>query len=370
MTTYLLKSLHWNPDGYIRPAGFRATGGYPSDTGFGHEEWNGSSRMRFQREGIWYRAFYTNSVNDSARDSAGDTTLFMYASHEGVQDLVGVAGRATDVSGADGAALRAEVRRATGLADFWKDAWSVALVRARFDNDEEQFRRHWEGTMDAEPPWICPESHFLWLKDGAQIDASQINEKTKLNTRFTAFAVATSKQARVLMDLVPAIARTQAWLNIQADIARAPDAVLADIEKISADKRISATTRAKLIDARLGQGQFRSALLRAWHGQCAVTGCRVPEALRASHIKPWRESTNAERLDPDNGLLLVANVDALFDRGLISFNSEGSMVLAPVLSEKDRVLLGVPRALMRQVNHRQHGFLASHRERFRLEHGF
>lgn len=81
------------------------------------------------------------------------------------------------------------------------------------------------------------------------------------------------------------------------------------------------TEREVLAKARIGQGRFRANLVAAWgKGEtCALTGLDLPEMLIASHIKPWRESSNAERLDPMNGLLLVAHADRLFDRYLMSF---------------------------------------------------
>jgi len=81
------------------------------------------------------------------------------------------------------------------------------------------------------------------------------------------------------------------------------------------------TEREVLAKARIGQGKFRADLVAKWRkGEvCALTGLAVPELLVASHIKPWRESSNEERLDPMNGLLLVAHADKLFDRFLLSF---------------------------------------------------
>ena len=81
------------------------------------------------------------------------------------------------------------------------------------------------------------------------------------------------------------------------------------------------TERDILAKARIGQGRFRAGLVAAWgKGEvCALTCIAVSELLIASHIKPWRESTNEERLDPMNGLLLVAHADRLFDRFLLSF---------------------------------------------------
>ncbi|MNU49553.1 hypothetical protein D3C71_384980 [compost metagenome] len=86
------------------------------------------------------------------------------------------------------------------------------------------------------------------------------------------------------------------------------------------------TERDALTKARIGQGKFRADLVASWRkGEtCALTGIAVPEMLIASHIKPWRDSTNEERLDPMNGLLLVAHADKLFDRYLLSFDESRS----------------------------------------------
>ena len=95
---------------------------------------------------------------------------------------------------------------------------------------------------------------------------------------------------------------------------------LADIEQ----RVPSATEREILAKARIGQGKFRSDLVAAWgKGEiCALTEVAVPEMLTASHIKPWRDSSDAERLDAANGLLLVAHADRLFDRYLLSFRND------------------------------------------------
>ena len=98
----------------------------------------------------------------------------------------------------------------------------------------------------------------------------------------------------------------------------------ADIEAIFRDPRLRGeTSRKAMIDARLGQGRFRADLIERWNGACAVTRCRLRDILKASHIKPWKISNNRERLDPSNGLLLIANIDALFDSGLVTFDNNG-----------------------------------------------
>jgi predicted restriction endonuclease len=138
-----------------------------------------------------------------------------------------------------------------------------------------------------------------------------------------------------------------------------------DVEQILKDKKIrSETTRKALVNARLGMGEFRSALQRRWKNQCAVTGCAIPEILRASHIKPWSLSNNRERLDPANGILLSAHVDALFDRGLVSFSDSGTMLWSSKIAPKDRTMFRLPRKLRRKLTESEMRFLAHHRKAF------
>lgn len=124
---------------------------------------------------------------------------------------------------------------------------------------------------------------------------------------------------------------------------------------------ISATTRKALIEARIGQGAFRQSMVSLWGG-CAVTGCQRLEALRASHIKPWRNSTNSERLDAFNGLLLVGTLDALFDAGLITFASDGRLICSKELTQVERRQLGLAGALrLLRLLPKQEKYLRLHR---------
>ena len=137
---------------------------------------------------------------------------------------------------------------------------------------------------------------------------------------------------------------------------------IADIEAARNELDVvSATTRKALIAARLGQGRFRQSLIGVWGG-CAVTGCQRLEALRASHIKPWRTSTNAERLDSFNGLLLLGTLDALFDAGLITFARDGRLVCSTELTRGERRQLGlVGTARLRQRVPDREKYLKFHR---------
>jgi hypothetical protein len=127
--------------------------------------------------------------------------------------------------------------------------------------------------------------------------------------------------------------------------------------------RVDETTRQRLVEARLGQGRFRYQVLEKWGQRCVVSGCAVEEILRASHIKPWRESNNDERLNPANGLLLTANLDALFDRHLISFENDGRMLVSLNISPTEREILEIPRNLRSDLvlGEQERHFLCQHR---------
>ncbi|MDO9269275.1 MAG: HNH endonuclease signature motif containing protein [Methylobacter sp.] len=97
--------------------------------------------------------------------------------------------------------------------------------------------------------------------------------------------------------------------------------VAEDIANIINDD-LSTSEKSTLVNARIGQGQFRKNVIDLWGNgeQCAVTLVDIKEILIASHIKAWRDCVNTpERLDGANGILLCSHIDKLFDRYLITF---------------------------------------------------
>ncbi|WP_187471039.1 HNH endonuclease [Luteimonas viscosa] len=158
------------------------------------------------------------------------------------------------------------------------------------------------------------------------------------------------------MEIVDHISLDALWLVDTSGVALSED--IRDIERAE----VAATTRTALVDARLGQGRFRRELMRRWGHACAVTGCRLAAVLRASHCKPWRKSDNRERLDSHNGLILSANLDALFDAGLIGFDDDGGMIVADVVSAPEREALAIPANLTRKPSPRLKEYLRFHRE--------
>lgn len=126
------------------------------------------------------------------------------------------------------------------------------------------------------------------------------------------------------------------------------------------------TIREAIVKARVGQGQFRKDLLSRWSGKCCATGLDVERLLVASHIHPWSLSSNDERLDPDNGLLLSAAYDAAFDEGLITIDQHGNWKVVADLSpaQLDQAGLGrLAQQPVRGLTGKHHAYLARHRQR-------
>lgn len=104
---------------------------------------------------------------------------------------------------------------------------------------------------------------------------------------------------------------------------------------------IPETEKAALIRARRGQGIFRENVLGI-EKSCRITKVDNPVHLIGSHIKPWRDSSNDERLDGENGLLLTPSIDHLFDRGFISFEGDGRLLVSPVADRISLKRMGIP----------------------------
>jgi hypothetical protein len=100
-------------------------------------------------------------------------------------------------------------------------------------------------------------------------------------------------------------------------------------EKVASDHSIEEAERESIIRARRGQGIFKQRVMEI-ESRCRITGVDKPTHLVASHCKPWRDSSNEERIDGENGLLLTPSIDHLFDRGFIGFEDSGRLIISPV----------------------------------------
>lgn len=136
-----------------------------------------------------------------------------------------------------------------------------------------------------------------------------------------------------------------------------PKFIAPDIDSLTTEQTASSKIRK-------GQNKFRQKLLKLWNESCAVTGLREAKLLTASHIKPWRYSSDKERLNPYNGLPLTPNLDRLFDCGLITFqHSGGHIEISNALSEKDCEILGVDTEMsLRETFPENKEYLEYHKE--------
>ena len=140
------------------------------------------------------------------------------------------------------------------------------------------------------------------------------------------------------------------------------DTILSETKSIRDDNSIDETEKEAIIRARIGQGLFRNRLLSYWAG-CSITGCKLTNILIASHIKPWRNSSNAERIDLFNGLLLTPNYDKLFDLGFISFDDNGKIILSKEFPKSEQQILGIDNHThLISVDERHFRYLKFHRE--------
>lgn len=199
------------------------------------------------------------------------------------------------------------------------------------------------------PEWI------IWLAAAAGTDDELVQkaihtiDRTKLS----------NTQAAAVRDVLRWDLISEQLENPDIHSNRSYDDLVPDLDAIYRSKE-KQTTKQTLIEARLGQGQFRSQVAHRWNNRCAITGCAIMELLRASHIKPWSQSSNNDRLNPANGVLLAAHLDALFDCGLISFADDGAMLVSDHVGDELKQF-GVPRRLRREPTKEERRFLAYHR---------
>lgn len=145
--------------------------------------------------------------------------------------------------------------------------------------------------------------------------------------------------------------------SMQAPAEQADYAIISAAGMNSIDRAV--TTKSRGIAQRL----FRGNLLRLWQGSCAVTSVQEPRVLRSSHIKPWADSTVQEKVDHFNGLLLVPNLDVLFDEALISFQDNGRMLVSPDWQVDDQRRMHItPDLRLRTVHPESRPYLEFHRD--------
>jgi hypothetical protein len=179
----------------------------------------------------------------------------------------------------------------------------------------------------------------------------------------------------VLIDLIGREARDIVSAGLVADADRPMPAIGLiqweehEMTRLKLDGTVPETVRTDVVLARRGQGLFKRRVMQIEQA-CRITRVTREEHLRASHCKPWRDSTNEERLDGENGLLLTPNADHLFDRGFISFENSGLVLVSPVADPTSLRRMGLDPEERRNVGRFTEGqrrYLEYHRENVFLQ---
>lgn len=162
---------------------------------------------------------------------------------------------------------------------------------------------------------------------------------------------------------VSSLAAAEDGLSIETELPGQGSWEDSEETKIESDARLTETTRIALVKARRGQGIFKENVFQ-FERNCRVTHVDNPSHLVASHIKPWRVSSNEERLAGSNGLLLTPTIDHLFDRGFISFEDSGDLIISPVAESISLSRMGVLAAkpIKKAFTADQRHFLDFHRD--------
>ncbi len=133
------------------------------------------------------------------------------------------------------------------------------------------------------------------------------------------------------------------------------------IEEEISSLNVDGASKKAIVNVRVNQGTFRDLLLKRYN-KCCLCGVENHTFLIASHIKPWAESEPKEKLDVDNGFFMCPNHDKLFDKGYITFDDDGKIIISDRLTEKDRVFLNVNSNMHIKLTESSKKYLKFHRE--------
>lgn len=142
------------------------------------------------------------------------------------------------------------------------------------------------------------------------------------------------------------------------------NAVIEEAQKIEEEitsLNVEGASREAFINVRVNQGIFRDGLLKRYN-KCCLCGVENSALLIASHIKPWAESESEEKLDINNGFLMCPNHDKLFDKGYITMDDDGKIMISVELTENDRMFLNINSRMHIELTDGNKKYLKFHRE--------
>lgn len=235
--------------------------------------------------------------------------------------------------------------------------------------------RDYSGTRWPQEGWLVPVT-FVELtnrvrpKDHIEIIRPHLPQKySPLQTsgnglQSVYLAEISSTMAEILLDLIGPEGRSVVSKLLQTTSTADENDEEYLVIAIRGRTDIGDTTKEQLIKARRGQGIFRANVCLN-EKRCRITKIDDPAHLRASHIKPWLDCSDEEKLDGCNGLLLAPHVDHLFDKGLISFSDSGDLLISPQLDLSILEAWGIPTILnVGRFSPEQTKYLSYHRRKF------
>jgi hypothetical protein len=229
----------------------------------------------------------------------------------------------------------------------------VGVNRSESLESNAEIREVWQTTFPAESGGV--ETASFSVKRFGEIDAMRMAIEHRMEGLSTLINV---KKYSASRDTIKRL--IDKYLNILCYLEGISPQEEDFLIKTILDKGIKNTTKEEIINGRVGQGTFKDKLMKLWGGCCNITG--ATSLLNASHIKPWADCTNGERLDPFNGFLLSPVYDRAFDEGFITFTDEGDISISSSLGE-DVERLGINRnARIENISPFSLGYLKYHRE--------
>lgn len=212
--------------------------------------------------------------------------------------------------------------------------------------------------------YVCEIENFDWEKLAENIDSilleySPDGIKAELGAKSHGAVISALKQYKIFLN--------------QKDVANViqEEKRTKEIRRVKENKKIieeienpenKETEKQALIKIRLGHSKLRERVLES-KKECDICGLNHPKLLVASHIKVWAQSDNEEKLDEENILLLCSMHDALFDKGLISFDDNGKILISSSFSENNQALSNVNEdSSINIVSEKQKEYLKWHRE--------
>lgn len=147
------------------------------------------------------------------------------------------------------------------------------------------------------------------------------------------------------------------WKKNTSEISEMAEQIDGEISGL----KLEGHSRKAVVNQRVGQGIFRDLLLKRYK-KCCLCDVSSAQLLRASHIKPWSDSDSEEKLNVENGFMMCPNHDLLFDRGYISFEDNGKIIISDMLSDIDKKSMNVNEDMKIKLTNHNIIFLKYHRD--------